>query len=102
MEKPALQFLAKYVGRSYVEGELFWTLLPFGRFIEVDFVDPSAVDGGEEGDGIIFHPKKSTLPLGLFYKRGDNEETEVIPSIFCAYDPNLIQEPFTTPVFKRG
>ena len=55
----------KYVGRSYVEGELFqmFTIHKTG-FVEVDFMEPLSVSGGGDGDsGIIFHPKKSTLPL---------------------------------------
>lgn len=83
-------FWPKYVGRSYIEGELFLVLTVHDDgFIEVDFLDPAAIDGGESGDGIIFHPKKTTMPLA-YYVSADNEIDEVIPSIFCAYYPELI------------
>lgn len=83
----------KYVGRSIVEGELFLSLTvhPDG-FIEVDFIDPSTVgDGGTEDTGIIFHPRKTLMPL--FYNiRLENGDLDQIPSIYIARYPELITE----------
>ena len=81
-----------YVARAFVEGELFliFTVHPDG-FIEVDFMDPSCLgDTGDEGTGIIFHPRKTLLPI--FYNISDASGTivEQIPSIYVAHDPALV------------
>lgn len=81
-----------YVGRGKVEGELFLILTAHeDGFVEVDFMDPSVLgDSGDEDTGIIFHPRKTMLPL--FYNISDDSGrvVEQIPSIFVAYDPNLV------------
>uniref|UniRef100_A0A6M3KEY7 Uncharacterized protein n=1 Tax=viral metagenome TaxID=1070528 RepID=A0A6M3KEY7_9ZZZZ len=84
-------FWPKFVGRSFVEGELFlvFTVHPDG-FVEVDFIDPAALSaGGDENTGIIFHPNKPTMPL--FYIVSSNSTVkELIPSIFIARYPDLV------------
>jgi len=85
-------FWPKYVARSFVEGELFLclTVHPNG-FIEVDFIDPSTIrDKGTEGSGIIFHPKKPTMPLFYFVTKSDSD-VELIPSIFIARYPEMVK-----------
>lgn len=82
-----------YVGRASVEGELFliFTVHPDG-FIEVDFLDPSLLpSGGDDDTGIIFHPKKSSLPI-LYLITDENDKKKLIPSIFVARDPNLLND----------
>ena len=82
-----------YTGRASVEGELFLVLTvhPDG-FIEVDFLDPALLDsGGDDDTGIIFHPKKKTLPVAYIIDEGKEDKT-MIPSIYVARDPNLIND----------
>jgi len=83
-------FWPKYTGRSFIEGELFlcFTCHKDG-FIEVDFIDPAALDNGEVESGIIFHPNKTTMPLIYCIKNNDTEEH--IPSVFLARYPELIK-----------
>ncbi len=83
----------KYVGRAFIEGELFKILTCHDDgFIEVDFLDPAAVQGDdlEDDSGIIFHPSKTTMPLIYNIKIGDDEAIQ-IPSIFIARYPELIE-----------
>jgi hypothetical protein len=83
----------KYVGRAFIEGELFLMLTVHeDGFIEVDFLDPSVIKGGAD-DGIIYHPSKTTLPLYYFVSK-DIKTTMgavLVPSIYLAYYPDLIK-----------
>lgn len=80
----------KYVARARMEGELFLSLTCHSDgFIEVDFLDPASLDGGKEGDGIIFHPRKATMPLAYLISQGQENE-EIIPSVFLAKYPDLL------------
>lgn len=83
----------KYVGRSFIEGELFicFTCHNDG-FIEVDFIDPASIQSSsEDATGIIFHPRKTTMPLIYCIKDDDNDIDEHIPSIFLARYPGLLK-----------
>ena len=81
----------KYVGRAFVEGELFLCATCHNNgFIEVDFVDPAVIDG-ENDYGIIFHPTKTTMPLIYCLKDDETGIDEHIPSIFLARYPELIR-----------
>jgi hypothetical protein len=94
-------FWPKYVGRSIIEGELFQSLtLHTDGFVEVDFIDPSTIgDGGTEDTGIIFHPKKTLMPL--FYNiKIDGGDKEQVPSIFIARYPELISVAKESKEFK--
>lgn len=83
-------FWPKFVGRSNIEGELFLMLsVHKDGFIEVDFIDPSTVQGAGD-DGIIYHSKKATMPL--FYSLKDGSFTELVPSIFIARYPELLAD----------
>jgi len=90
--------MPKYVGRSHVEGELHLSLTvhpPPEVFVEVDFIDPSTiVDSGGDGSGIIFHPRKTIMPLFYNIKRQSIWPGEMlqeqVPSIFIARYPELI------------
>ena len=101
-------FWPKYVARSNVEGELFQLFTCHeNSFIEVDFVEPSEIQGGGDDDtGIIFHPTKTIMPLfynikrdayepasrwGKAFKKGQFKEYEQIPSIFIARYPKLVE-----------
>lgn len=90
--------MPKYVGRSHVEGELHLSLTvhpPPEVFVEIDFVDPGTITGPSgDGSGILFHPRKTILPLFYNIKRqtmwpGELVE-EQVPSIFIARYPELI------------
>jgi len=92
----------KYVGRSLVEGELFLLLtLHKDSFVEVDFIDPSTIMGaGSDDSGIIFHPSKSLMPL--LYTIDDLEGNKAqIPSIYCAYFPELVEIAAKDEYFQR-
>lgn len=83
-------FWPKYVVRALVEGELYLILTTHDDgFIEVDFLDPSVLDtsvGG--GDGIIFHPGKTIMPLAYAINDGNGNHWQ-IPSVFVARFPEL-------------
>jgi hypothetical protein len=84
-------FWPKYVGRAKVFGELYLCLTCHDDgFIEIDFVEPSSIRGGEKGDGVIYHPKKTSMPLAYFVY-DDEENLEIILSTFCARYPELIE-----------
>ncbi len=83
----------KFIGRGFVEGELFNCLtLHEDSFVEVDFIDPTDINGAEE-DGVIYHPTKASMPLvyevSMKNKNGITQNVQ-IPSIYVAYDPKLI------------
>lgn len=81
----------KYVGRTEIEGELFLTLtVHLDGFIEIDFMDPTALTGGDESSGIYFHPSKKSMPLFYEFQLGDSDSSKVIiPSIYVAHMPIL-------------
>lgn len=82
----------KYVGRNLIEGELFLLLtVHLDGFVEVDFVDPASISGaGEDDSGIIFHPSKALMPLIYTIDNMTGYKAQ-IPSVFCAYYPELIE-----------
>ncbi len=86
-------FWPKYVGRTFVEGELFLPLTVHAdSFIEVDFLDPARLaSNGDDSTGIIFHPDKPSMPL--FYNIADENGVMIgqMPSVFIARYPELIQ-----------
>jgi hypothetical protein len=85
--------MTKYVARAEIEGELFLPLtLHRDGFVEVDFADPSSLrGGGDKNSGIIFHPKKPTMPLLYLFEVATSFGTEIhaYPSIYLAYYPKL-------------
>ncbi len=95
----------KFVGRRYVEGELFLALTcHVDGFIEIDFNDPSCIGKGStgtDGKGILYHPTKSTLPL--FYSVSNESAlfSEQIPSIYLARDPALYEIAAKTTFFSE-
>jgi len=84
-------FWPKYVARLYTEGELFLILtIHTDGFVEIDFLDPSTLaSDSEDSSGIIFHPRKTTMPLYYTLKDCTNEKIEQIPSIYVARYPEL-------------
>ena len=114
-------YWSKFVGRSYVEGELFLLLsIHLDGFVEVDFIDPIMIAGGGE-DGVIYHPTKSMLPLAYYVSlnsveanqsknkavnqvvdgiNADKDNVMIIPSIFLAYYPELNKVLNKTPNFQ--
>jgi hypothetical protein len=85
--------MTKYVARAEIEGELFLPLtLHRDGFVEIDFADPSSLKGGgDKNSGIIFHPKKPTMPLLYLFEVATAHGTEIhaYPSIYLAYYPKL-------------
>ena len=83
----------KYVARAEIEGELFLPLtLHRDGFVEIDFADPSSLKGGgDKNSGIIFHPKKPTMPLLYLFEvsTAHGAEIHAYPSIYLAYYPKL-------------
>ena len=86
--------LSKYEIRAIIEGELMlmFTLHDNG-FIEIDFIDPVAVEQkGTDDTGILFHPNKPNMPL--FYNINTDSMTsdyQQVPSINIARFPELIE-----------
>ena len=80
-------YYPKWVIRAIIEGELFlcFTCHEDG-FVEIDFIDPSCIQGTLGDAGIMFHPSKTTMPL-LYNIVHRNNEIEQIPSIFMARYP---------------
>jgi len=84
-------YYPKFVARATIEGELFNLLsVHEDGFVETDFVDPSSIYDSQIDAGIIFHPTKTTMPLfyGVSWD-GSGSNTELIPSIFVARNPDL-------------
>jgi len=79
----------KFIARTFISGELFlcFTCHDDG-FVEVDFVDPDLI-AGEPQDGIIFHPRKTRMPLIYCIKDTEDDIEEHIPSIYMARYPEL-------------
>ena len=89
-------FWPKFVARSIIEGELFLCLTVHSDgFIEIDFIDPSNVGGSGE-DGVIYHPRKSTMPLFYFIKQENPNTSKVnttlIPTVYIARYPELVTD----------
>jgi len=91
-------FWPKYCGRSYVDGELYLVgTCHRDGFIEIDFLDPKAITGSssqDASDGILFHPRKTHLPIlyNIKIRLHEYQEREFqLPSIYVARDPNLIK-----------
>jgi len=79
----------KYVTRTFISGELHlcFTCHKDG-FIEIDFIDPDVIDGENEY-GILFHPRKTRMPLVYCIKDTENDIEEHVPSIYMARYPEL-------------
>jgi len=92
----------KFCGRSEIEGELFLMLtLHLNGFVEVDFITPTMLTGGDKGSGILFHSMKKTFPLFYNVKFGDKTESEIlIPSINIAYFPELEEDAKNNSCYK--
>ncbi len=90
-------FIPKHVGRAIIEGELFLCLSVDNEgFIEVDFIDPSAIqEGNDSTDGIFYHPRKATMPVAYNIKSSSDY---IIPSIYVAYYPEIFGQ---TPALKN-
>ena len=83
-------FLPIFITRSLIEGELFLSFTVHSDgFIEVDFIDPSAVEGGD--CGIITHPRKNTMPMVYMLDDGNGNQQQV-PSVFLARYPELLKD----------
>jgi hypothetical protein len=101
-------YLPKYIMRSIIEGELFLILtLHLDGFVEIDFLDPELLcKGGDEGSGIIFHPRKSLFPLFYIVSNTDNPkfpmDEQQIPSINIARYPELIRVASEHPDYNRS
>jgi hypothetical protein len=82
----------KYLTRFNIEGELFLGLTVHDDgFVEVDFFDPATIKGGgDSGCGILYHPGKPQMPL-LYYVTVGSEK-KIVPSIFLARYPELIEQ----------
>jgi hypothetical protein len=90
-------FWPKFCGRSYIDGELYLVVTCHrDGFIEVDFLEPKAITGSsnqDKDDGILFHPRKTHLPLlyNIKIRLHEYQEREYqLPSIYVARDPSLL------------
>jgi hypothetical protein len=89
-------FFEKWVLRSEIEGELFIACTVHrDGFCEFDFIPPSSLVFGSNHKGIIFHPRKSTMPIGYVLKFDNDageEETYLVPSIYMTEFPDLMKK----------
>lgn len=96
-EDPRNEFhkrMPQYVARAEIEGELFLPLtIHTDGFVEVDFMEPQNLKGGgDSNSGIIFHPKKQTMPLMYRFEQKTSKgqtETVHVPSIYLAMYPEM-------------
>jgi len=97
-------YLPKYIGRGFVEGELYLilTLHPNG-FVEVDFSEPKELSSkGDDSTGIIFHPHKPHMPLFYIYEDKNGNVSRQIPSIYVGMYPELATLAARHPDYKRS
>jgi len=101
-------FLPKFCGRSYVDGELYLVATCHrDGFIEIDFLEPKAITGTSDqdaDDGILFHPRKTHLPILYNIKirlHEDQEREFQLPSIYVARDPSLINAVKTDQLYNN-
>jgi hypothetical protein len=84
-------FFEKYIMRSEIEGELFLSAtIHEDGFVEIDFVPPSALISDKDHKGVVYHPRKSSMPLFYLVEIKDDEGKEVkyaIPSIYVSEYP---------------
>ncbi len=90
-------FWPKFTGRSIIDGELYLVVTCHrDGFLEIDFLEPNAITGSSDqdaSDGILFHPKKTHLPIMYNVKirlHKYAEEEYQVPSIYVARDPSLV------------
>lgn len=86
--------ISKFVARHRIEGELYLVLTVHeSGFIEIDFLDPSTISGGDLDSGKFYHPTKPDFVLGYNINGvgsdGKTQINRVIPSINIAYLPEL-------------
>ena len=96
-------YLPKYIGRAFVEGELYiiLTLHPNG-FVEVDFSEPKELSSkGDDNTGIIYHPDKPHMPLFYLYKDAAGNVSRQVPSIFVGMYPELSSVAARHPDYNR-
>ncbi len=92
-------FWPKFCGRSYTDGELYLVVTCHrDGFLEIDYLEPKAITGSSsqnKDDGILFHPRKTHLPLlyNIKIRLHDTQEREYqLPSIYVARDPKLLDK----------
>lgn len=80
----------KFVTRTFISGELQLCFTCHDdSFIEIDFVEPDVIQDSEVEHGIIFHPRKSRMPLVYCINDDENDIHEQVPSIYLARYPEL-------------
>lgn len=97
--------MPKYVARQRIEGELYLLLTAHeDGFVEIDFIDPATVAGGDRCSGKFFHPMKPNFVLAYelsgLSSDGVTQINRVIPSINLAYFPSLYKELLKKPGFQ--
>lgn len=88
--------LSKYVARQRIEGELYivMSVHPDG-FVELDFLDPGTISGGNRGTGKFLHPTKPGFVLAYEVNGvaadGQTVIHSIIPSINLMYYPEMYE-----------
>jgi len=89
-----------------VTGESFLCLTcdPYDRFVHIDMIHSNQIDGVDaSGNGIIFHPEKTHMPLFYHVRRNnDSNEYDLIPSIYMAMNPNMVTVAENHPAFDKN
>lgn len=87
--------MTQYAARAEILGELFLALTVHGDgFVEIDFMESENLKGGDSNSGIIFHPKKQTMPLMYRFEQKNSKgvsEVVHVPSIYLARYPEMFK-----------
>ena len=106
-------FWPVYVGRAFIEGELFLMLSPnhTDGFVEVDFIDPATIKpktalaaNDTMKDGVLYHSRKALLPI-VYNLDGGTPDTQVqVPSVYVAYEPGILhgQKGYTQKLLQKS
>lgn len=96
--------IKQFVLTKKVTGELFLilTINKQAGLVEVDMVPPERITGiGDNNCGILFHSRKTRLPL-VYNIRFDNGDEEHVPSTKVAYSPDLIKDLYNEESESKG
>ena len=87
--------IRQYVLEQRITTELFilFSISYDEQFISVDMIPPENIGGiGDDGCGILFHSQSSRLPLIYNVKNPATGQYEHIPSVFVAYQPDILKD----------
>jgi len=87
--------IRQYVLEQRITTELFllFSVNYDEQFISIDMIPPENIGGiGDDGCGILFHSQNSRMPIIYNVKNPATCEYEHIPSVFVAYQPDILKD----------